>query len=531
MALRRLLPRTLPRILLARMLLSACMLSGCSPERDTEPQFVRPLDQAETETPEPAPATAESDASDLELPDETPKLHGLHRHVWVRARPSTRSRWIGYLGLAGAVNLRDEPTVPGDGCSAFQPIAPRGFVCLDHRATLDPQAPALVALRNIAPRLESPWPHHYAESRQTPRYTTLPTLAQQQRREFQLQEHLGTVASLRRGAFEGDVPTLLEDVDVALSGRPMPGFLSDLPSVHEHVATVKAGSTLSYAYSFDADGRSWIVTGDGVLIPKDRVAPYRRSQFEGMHLGSDLSLPVGFIRGDSAPQFIRRDGVLVARGAKWSRHAGFGLTGGRAEQHGTVYLETHEGVWVEQQRVTRVAAAPETPWGERVAGGGTDIQRWSHTDRVPPPGPRRTWIEVSVHEGWLIAYEGTRPVFATLVATGRGEPVAPGGRSLQTSTPPGIFALQGKYWTSTMAVNSTAHFDVPFVMPYFGAYALHASYWHDQWGEKVSLGCVNLAPIDARWVFLWAEPAIPEGWHGMRVTPDTGPGTVVVVHA
>ena len=176
-------------------------------------------------------------------------------------------------------------------------------------------------------------------------------------------------------------------------------------------------------------------------------------------------------------------------------------------------------------RVRRHGGSLWKSWGWRMNFAGM------RRDQSPSPGPRRTWVEVSVHEGWLIAYEGSKPVFATLVATGRGEPVEPGAKSLQTSTPPGIYAVQGKYWTSTMAVNSTAHFDVPFAMPYFGAYALHAAYWHDRWGEKVSLGCVNLSPIDARRLFLWSEPAIAEGWHGMRVTRETGPSTVVVVHA
>lgn len=511
------------------------MMSGCSPERDTEPQFVNPPN---SDSP-PDDSAGELAATDLQPdpapapPDPVTRLYSLHRHVWVRSRPSVQSPWLGFLGLGGAVPLGDGDPVPGPGCPDFQAVLPRGFVCLDTRSTLDAENPALEAIRAIAPRLDSPWPHHYAESRQTPRYRTLPSLELQKRREFQLERHLQTVEALRSGDFDGEIPKLLADVDVSLSHNPLPAFLDDLPQVHEHVDTVKAGSTLSYAHAFDADGRTWLVTGDGVLVPKDRVSPYPRSRFQGVVIDDAHPLPIGFVAGQSRPQFVRSaGGKVVERGASWPRLASFPLTGTELEQDGVRYVETGSGVWAERDHVTVVRASPRTPWGEPVqAPGVADEPRWAAAGSVPRPGPRRTWIEVSVHEGWLIAYEGTRPVFTTLVATGRGEPVEPGAKALQTSTPPGVFAVQGKYWTSTMAVNSTAHFDVPFAMPYFGAYALHAAYWHDRWGEKVSLGCVNLSPRDARRLFLWSEPTIPEGWHGVRVTQDSGPGTVVVVHA
>lgn len=517
------------RLLVPRLLLSAIISSGCSPDRDSQLQPLRPpaSTQLSSTTRPPPPVEQTSDV------DPDPQLFALHRHVWIRSRPSTQAPWLGFLGLGGAVALKDIEPIPGPGCPAFYPIEPRGFVCLDQRATLDPASPTLNAIQAIAPRRDEPWLHDYAESRQAPRYEKLPSPEQQRQREFQLERHLSDVAALRKGDFEGDIPRLLQDVDVALSAKPPPDFLPWLPSVHEHVTTVKAGSTLSYSHAFDHEGRTFLVTGDGVLIPKDRVSPYARSHFRGVVLDPSNPLPVAFVRGEASPQYLRSsDGTIVYRGADWPRLASLGLTGQKVLQEHVEYLETRDGFWVDGRDVTEVRASRVTPWGERLEGPGVaDDVRWVHHGPVPPPAARRTWIEVSVHEGWMVAYEGTRPVLATLVATGRGEPIEPGSKAIQTSTPPGIFAIQGKYWTSTMAVNSTAHFDVPFAMPYFGAYAIHAAYWHDRWGEKVSLGCVNLSPIDARWVFLWAEPSIPDGWHGMRVTSDTGPATVIVVHA
>ncbi|WP_420829511.1 L,D-transpeptidase [Nannocystis pusilla] len=51
-------------------------------------------------------------------------------------------------------------------------------------------------------------------------------------------------------------------------------------------------------------------------------------------------------------------------------------------------------------------------------------------------------------------------------------------------------------------------------MLFQGHNALHGAYWHDQFGKRRSHGCVNLAPLDARWLFEWVSPALPAGWTG-----------------
>lgn len=72
--------------------------------------------------------------------------------------------------------------------------------------------------------------------------------------------------------------------------------------------------------------------------------------------------------------------------------------------------------------------------------------------------------------------------------------------------------------------------DVPWVEYFEAGYALHAAYWHDVFGIPRSHGCVNLSPLDAHRVFLWTEPGLPDGWHGVTSGADAGEGTVVVVH-
>jgi len=31
-------------------------------------------------------------------------------------------------------------------------------------------------------------------------------------------------------------------------------------------------------------------------------------------------------------------------------------------------------------------------------------------------------------------------------------------------------------------------------------------------------------------VFMWTEPNVPPGWHGVNSGPETGEGTAVVIH-
>jgi hypothetical protein len=71
--------------------------------------------------------------------------------------------------------------------------------------------------------------------------------------------------------------------------------------------------------------------------------------------------------------------------------------------------------------------------------------------------------------------------------------------------------------------------DVPWIQYFASGYALHGAYWHDVFGIARSHGCINLAPIDARYVFQWTDPPVPPGWHGINVGADMGEGTGVVV--
>jgi lipoprotein-anchoring transpeptidase ErfK/SrfK len=123
------------------------------------------------------------------------------------------------------------------------------------------------------------------------------------------------------------------------------------------------------------------------------------------------------------------------------------------------------------------------------------------------------WIDVQLDSQTLVAYEGALPVFTTLVSTGKGR------EGSVTATPRGTFRIWAKLFTSNMdnledegARRYYRMEDVPWVQYFSKGVGLHGAFWHRSFGHVRSHGCVNLAPIDAEWLFWWTAPRMPAGW-------------------
>jgi hypothetical protein len=216
--------------------------------------------------------------------------------------------------------------------------------------------------------------------------------------------------------------------------------------------------------------------------------------------------------------------VFAPSGEDFKRLSHVSLSGQRADFDGETYLQVAgSDAWVRQSDAVVPTPRPATPWGAPVGAEDT-------TGKAPKG--RATWLEASIRGGWLIAFEGTKPVFVTLISAGRGGEPQPGKDLIETaSTPVGTYPITGKFATATMeAPNEYIHADVPWAQNFHGPHALHGAYWHDDWGNLKSGGCINVSPIDGKELFGWTDPPIPEGWHGVRWLPWQGPATLLVVH-
>ena len=128
----------------------------------------------------------------------------------------------------------------------------------------------------------------------------------------------------------------------------------------------------------------------------------------------------------------------------------------------------------------------------------TDVGKLYKACPAKPVPPER-WVEVNLSAQYLTAWVGNTKVNGTLVSTGR-----PG-----FDTPTGTFYILYRYRYDTMAgcIQGECYYvpDVPWTQ-YFTNYghALHGTYWHNNFGQTMSHGCVNLPLWFAEWLWNWA---------------------------
>lgn len=150
---------------------------------------------------------------------------------------------------------------------------------------------------------------------------------------------------------------------------------------------------------------------------------------------------------------------------------------------------------------------------------------------APPPahvGPTDRWLDIELATQTLVAYEGPRPLFTTLVSTGIGAP----GSAL--ATPTGVFAIRSKHRAASMdnlehtGVVPYSYEDIPLVQYFTDRVALHAALWHQRFGHPASHGCINLAPGDADRLFAFTSPRLLPGDSAIYARPGA-PATIVRV--
>ncbi len=141
------------------------------------------------------------------------------------------------------------------------------------------------------------------------------------------------------------------------------------------------------------------------------------------------------------------------------------------------------------------------------------------TQRYLPLPLEEKWIEVDLTHQRLFAYEGTTVVFTATISTGRKA----------TPTLEGKFRILRKLESQDMVGADYYLPAVPYVMYFYGGYALHGAYWHNSWGTPVSHGCINLKREDAKWLYTWSDPQVPPKARSALAT-KAKPGTWVLIH-
>jgi lipoprotein-anchoring transpeptidase ErfK/SrfK len=472
----------------------------------------------------------------------------------VYGEPSFEGKKLGYLRNGGRVAV-EANTVSKKSCTAgWYKIISGGFVC-GNLGTTDLNHPD-VKFATQAPNLDDVLPYPYARNAKngTPLYKSVPSREQMDKYEPYLhakaddadsedtssssakKAHKNSEADAGAAALPARLDAALADAGVALptaqeTADPEPekpwwqrDDMKDhmnelkLDQLSEDSDAILAKRMVSGFYvavdkTFKWNGRSWYKTTRGLVTPSDRFWQTSGSKFKGVELTSDWKLPMGFVFGGNKAisSYTIDSGSNPIKPAKTYDHfAPVQLTGKEQDFHGTTYAETGDGSWVKRSQIRSTSPGPMP----------ADLK------------PNERWIDVNLTTQTVVAFEGEKPIYATMISSGRESKI----KDKDHRTPTGEWRIREKHITTTMDGDGTAAGDlpysiedVPYVMYFFRSYALHGAFWHANFGSQMSHGCVNLSPLDAKYLFFFADPPLPSGWHGVHAT-DASPGSRVIVH-
>lgn len=454
---------------------------------------------------------------------------------------------LGYLRHGAIAAAYDRPVVNEDCKEGWYELEVGGFVC-GKAVTVELTSPK-VRLAPKQPDHDAGMPYRYGVNLTdgTPLYRKVLPVEERKKYEPWLtpakpaadDERSGDSDKTEKAAepSEGEETPVSKQRAAAVAdagadaGRPK---LKQLKGKGVLVRTMARGFYLALDRSFNSNGAKWWRTSFGFAVPFDRimvqpgVTKHVGSWFEAVPVESladageataagdagdagDANGPVmvGFVNVGFARKLeLADDEKKMVWGPELPKRSAVLLDGKRRTISGVTYHHTSAGYWVRMMDLT--PAHPAMP---------ADLR------------PNEKWIDVDLTRQALVAFEGTRPVFATLISSGRRNPQ---DKEKDFPTPPGSYRIREKHVTTTMDgdVASDGPYsieDVPWVMYFQGSYALHAAFWHDQFGHMRSHGCVNMAPEDARTLFAWTDPPLPAGWHGVFSRDETS-GTRIIVH-
>jgi hypothetical protein len=387
----------------------------------------------------------------LETPDLGPisqdlTLGALVDQAPVFAAASKSAPVIGYLHAGGRVARSEKAHPNGDCTEGWYQVAPKGYVCTEKSATIDPDHPTLLAMA-LSPKLEAELPYVYAR---TTKVTAL----------------------YEKTASHG----------VELGGR-----------LAKSTVMAIVGSWTAPDESLEPQRLGLLM--DGQFVRADDLEPAAQSSFAGVDLRGDAELPVAYVVRRGVRMFDL-SGSSPSRGRELRYHETIPLTGRFRTLSGLRFWATKDGKWVRHKDVTVVRRRHRFP------DFATEDQKW---------------IDISIVTGTLTAYEGTKPVFASIVSVGRdrlGDP------ETTASTARGSFRITEKHITRRVSQSEDeALRDAPWAFQLDSGQWLLASPRHDRFGIENTGGDIEVSPKDGAFLFRWAGPAIPAGWHGIVVDP------------
>jgi hypothetical protein len=537
-----------------------------APQRAEAPRAGSPVLPPEL-APRPASSTAAT-APSAEAPAEPPVPEGPWTGPWFAVTSSAagvysdttfdRGKKIGFIRSGGRTPVETGKVEKKNCTGGWYKVHGSGYVCGNY-GTTDLSHPD-VRFATSQPNLKEILPYPYARNAKngTPLYKTVPSREQmdkyepylKQKEEAKDKDPLAKTAAdavaKTAGAAAAAAAAVTPDSALPIAAQegatqllPTPAAADPEPDkpwwqqedIKDRLHQMKldalsadsddilakrmvSGFYVAVDKTFRWNGRSWYKTTKGLVAPSDRMWQASGSSFKGVELdGATYKLPLGWVYGSNksaGTYVIDVDAKTIKNAKSIDRFVAIPLTGKYVELQGKEYAELTDGTYIKKSQV-------------RITEPGPPPQGLAENER---------YLDVDLSSQTLVAFEGGRAVYATLISSGRFSK----NKDKDHSTPTGEWRVREKHVTTTMDGDGTAAGDlpysiedVPFVQYYHRSYALHAAFWHSNFGVQMSHGCVNLAPLDAKWLFFFTGPHLPEGFHGVW-SNESAPGSRIVVH-
>lgn len=176
-------------------------------------------------------------------------------------------------------------------------------------------------------------------------------------------------------------------------------------------------------------------------------------------------------------------------------------------------VRQENGMW-EYLLSEKYGALPDKYWADATAC--RQITADEMTPIRPDVGDKH--IKVNMTYQTLSCYEGGREVYFCEVASG--------GKL----TPLGVQTIWRKMVSTHMSAGGVMEFDTSgigwtTIFDSDGA-AIHAAFWHNNFGIPLSHGCINCRPDDAKWIWRWCNPQI--GYYPGELTVTDGSNSTKV---
>ena len=280
------------------------------------------------------------------------------------------------------------------------------------------------------------------------------------------------------------------------------GAVREVGKLKRRAGVAVVGSWSASTPGFEQAERLALLTSGRFAKASDLEAA-QPSDFQGIELREKVTLPLAFVvkRGVRKYKLDRED---AEKDKELDYHTLLPLSGRFRTAHGEKFWAVEGERWVRNKDVTVVL--PRSTFPDFAVEG-------------------QKWLDVSLVMQTLVAYEGKRPFFVTLVSVGRevasnAEPVASDAVQGAPSAAWGLgtFEVGAKHVTQVgadpFAVRESYQvYDVPWTLELTSGRALYGAYWHDRFGVEHGPGGIELSPSDAVRMFQWATPALPDGWH------------------